>query len=151
MSSLLQPPRSSLTLLLLSRASSMLGSRPGLAATWPLNVRLFKEWWGQPINSNRLPTLQDTYLRCMGKVSKINSDNRHPIHMLLFLLSFGRHYRSIRAHTSRLRDSFYPQAIWLLNRLGTSHLYRISTMLIMFFCTTNCIVPNLYVYYLHWV
>ncbi|CAB1450860.1 unnamed protein product [Pleuronectes platessa] len=41
--------------------------------------------------------------------------------LILILLPSGRRYRSIRARTTRLRDSFIPQAIRLLNsspRLG---------------------------------
>ncbi len=39
----------------------------------------------------------------------------HPSHRLLSLLPSGRRFRSIRSRTSRLRDSFFPQAIRLMN------------------------------------
>ncbi len=42
-------------------------------------------------------------------------DSSHPSHSLLSLLPSGRRFRSIRSRTSRLRDSFFPQAIRLMN------------------------------------
>ncbi len=46
---------------------------------------------------------------------QIIKDSSHPSHRLLSLLPSGRHLRSIRSCTSRLRDSFFPQAIRLMN------------------------------------
>lgn len=61
------------------------------------------------------PSLQNIYTRrCMRKAQRIISDSSHPSHRLLALLPSGIHRRSIQSHTSRLRDSFFPQDIRLL-------------------------------------
>ncbi len=63
-----------------------------------------------------LPSLQDIYTRrCTRKARRIIKDSSHPAHRLLSLLPSGRRLRSIRSRTSRLRDSFFPQAIRLMN------------------------------------
>ncbi len=63
-----------------------------------------------------LPSLQEIYTRrCTRKARRIIKDSSHPSHRLLSLLPSGRRLRSIRSHTSRLRDSFFPQAIRLMN------------------------------------
>ncbi len=63
-----------------------------------------------------LPSLQDIYTRrCMRKALRIISDSSHPSHGLFSLLPSGRWICSIRSCTSRLRDSFFPQTIRLLN------------------------------------
>ncbi|KAK0146197.1 hypothetical protein N1851_014495 [Merluccius polli] len=70
----------------------------------------------QRITRTELPTIQDLYSQCCRrKAQRILSDLSHPRHRLFTLLPSGRWYRSIRTHTSRFRDSFYPQAIRLLN------------------------------------
>uniref|UniRef100_A0A8C9VFB8 Reverse transcriptase domain-containing protein n=1 Tax=Scleropages formosus TaxID=113540 RepID=A0A8C9VFB8_SCLFO len=66
-----------------------------------------------------LPSLQEIYnRRCVRKAQRIINDPSHPSHGLFHLLPSGRRHRSIRARTSRLRDSFFPQAIRLLNTQG---------------------------------
>ncbi len=50
-----------------------------------------------------------------GVQGRIIKDSSHPSHWLLSLLPSGRRLRSIRSRTSRLRDSFFPQAIRLMN------------------------------------
>ncbi len=68
------------------------------------------------IVGGELPSLQDIYTRrCTRKARRIIKDSSHPSHSLLSLLPSGRHFRSIRSRTSRLRDSFFPQAIRLMN------------------------------------
>ncbi len=63
-----------------------------------------------------LPSLQDIYTRrCMRKGRRIIKDSSHPFHSLLSLLPSGRCLCIIRSRTSRLRDSFFPQAIRLMN------------------------------------
>ncbi len=69
------------------------------------------------IVGGELPSLQDIYTRrCIRKAGRIIKDSSHPSHSLLSLLPSGRRLRSIRSRTSRLRDSFFPQAIRLMNR-----------------------------------
>ncbi len=68
------------------------------------------------IVGGELPSLQDIYTRrCTRKPRRIIKDSSHPSHSLLSLLPSGRRFRSIRSRTSRLRDSFFPQAIRLMN------------------------------------
>ncbi len=68
------------------------------------------------IVGGELPSLQDIYTRrCTRKARRIIKDSSHPSHRLLSLLPSGRRFRSIRSRTSRLRDSFFPQAIRLMN------------------------------------
>ncbi len=68
------------------------------------------------IVGGELPFLQDIYTRrCTRKARRIIKDSSHPSHRLLSLLPSGRRLRSIRSRTSRLRDSFFPQAIRLMN------------------------------------
>ncbi len=68
------------------------------------------------IVGGELPSLQDIYTRrCMRKARRIIKDSSHPSHSLLSLLPSGRRLRSIRSRINRLRDSFFPQAIRLMN------------------------------------
>ncbi len=68
------------------------------------------------IVGGELPSLQDIYTRrCTRKARRIIKDSSHPSHRLLSLMPSGRRLRSIRSRTSRLRDSFFPQAIRLMN------------------------------------
>ncbi len=63
------------------------------------------------IVGGELPSLQDIYTRrCIRKARRIINDSSHPSHRLFSLLPSGRRLRSIRSHTSRLRDRFFPQA-----------------------------------------
>ncbi len=68
------------------------------------------------IVGGELPSLQDIYTRrSTSKARRIIMDSSLPSHRLLSLLPSGRRLRSIRSHTSRLRDSFFPHAIRLMN------------------------------------
>ncbi len=68
------------------------------------------------IVGGELPSLQDIYTRrCIRKARRIIKDSSHPSDSLLSLLPSGRRLRSIRFRTSRLRDSFFPQDISLMN------------------------------------
>ncbi len=68
------------------------------------------------ISGSALPSLQGIYLkRCRSRTAKIIKDSNHPGNHLFRLLPSGRRYRSLMAKTERLRKSFFPQAIRLLN------------------------------------
>ncbi len=68
------------------------------------------------ISGSALPSLQGIYLkRCKSRAAKITKDSNHPSNHLFRLLPSGRRYRSLMAKTERLRKSFFPQAIRLLN------------------------------------
>ncbi len=71
------------------------------------------------ISGSTLPSLQDIYLkRCKSRTAKIIKDSNHPGNHLFCLLPSGRRYRSMLAKTERLRRSFFPQAIRLLNSVS---------------------------------
>ncbi|KAK5892697.1 hypothetical protein CesoFtcFv8_013051 [Champsocephalus esox] len=63
-----------------------------------------------------LPSLEDiTRSRCLRRTSSILKDSSHPARHLFDLLPSGRRYRSLKARTSRLTNSFFPWAIRTLN------------------------------------
>ncbi len=67
------------------------------------------------ISGSTLPSLQDIYLkRCRSRAAKIK-DSNHLGNHLFRLLPSGKRFRSMMARTERLRRSFFPQAIRLLN------------------------------------
>ncbi len=68
------------------------------------------------ISGSTLPSLQDIYLkRCKSRAAKIIKDSNHPGNHLFHLLPSGKRFRSMMAKTERLRRSFFPQVIRLLN------------------------------------
>ncbi len=63
-----------------------------------------------------LPTLQELYSsRVSKRAGKITLDPSHPAHSLFELLPSGRRYRALSTRTTRHRNSFFPQAIHLMN------------------------------------
>ncbi len=63
-----------------------------------------------------LPTLQELYLsRVSKRAGKITLDPSHPAHSLFERLPSGRRYRALSKGTTRHRNSFFPQAIHLMN------------------------------------
>ncbi len=71
------------------------------------------------ISGSALPSLQDIYLkRCKSRAAKIIKDSNHPSNRLFITLPSGKRFRSVMAKTERLRRSFYPQAIRLLNSVS---------------------------------
>ncbi len=73
------------------------------------------------ISGSALPSLQGIYLkRCRSRAAKIIKDSNHPGNHLFCLLPSGRRFRSMMAKTERLRKSFFPQAIRLLNTNSVS-------------------------------
>ncbi len=68
------------------------------------------------IPGTALPALDSIYqTRSIKRAINIIRDISHPQHSLFTLLPSGKRYRSFKAKTSSLRDSFYPQAIRLVN------------------------------------
>lgn len=67
-----------------------------------------------------LPCIQDIYTeRCVHRANSIIKDFTYFLRDMFILLQSGKRYRSIRARTSRLLNSFFPTAIRLLNqRMG---------------------------------
>jgi hypothetical protein len=69
----------------------------------------------QYVTGAKLPALQDIYSRrCQKKALKIVKDSSHPSHRLFSLLPRGQWYQSTKS-SKRFQNSFYPQAIRLLN------------------------------------
>ncbi len=63
-----------------------------------------------------LPSIQNICLtQCSSKAKSIVKDHTHLSHSLFQLLPSGRRYRSIRARSARLLNSFFPQAVRALN------------------------------------
>ncbi len=63
-----------------------------------------------------LPTVQELYLsRVSKRAGKITLDPSHLAHFLFELLLSGRRYRALSTRTTRHRNSFFPQAIHLMN------------------------------------
>ena len=70
----------------------------------------------QRITGSPLPTIEAVQRkRCLRKARSIEKDSSHPNHRLFALLPSGRRYRVLRSRTSRLRNSFFPAAVTLLN------------------------------------
>ncbi|KAI3368006.1 hypothetical protein L3Q82_026829 [Scortum barcoo] len=66
-----------------------------------------------------LPTTTDIYTsRCRKRASCIMKDPTHTAHALFVPLPSGRRLRSIKSRTTRLRNSFFPEAVRLLNSGG---------------------------------
>ena len=64
-----------------------------------------------------LPPIHNIYHdRCLNKAKSIVKDNTHPNHGLFTLLPSGKRYRSLRSRTSRHKNSFFPEAVTLLNK-----------------------------------
>ena len=70
----------------------------------------------QYITGAKLPDIQDLYTRrYQRKALKIVKDSSHPSHRLFSLLPHSKCYLRAKSRTNRLLNSFYPQAIRLLN------------------------------------
>uniref|UniRef100_A0A3P9IH10 Reverse transcriptase domain-containing protein n=1 Tax=Oryzias latipes TaxID=8090 RepID=A0A3P9IH10_ORYLA len=66
----------------------------------------------QDIVGGPLPQLDSVYdSRVRQKAGRIAADPTHPGHQLFVPLPSGKRYRSIRTHTNRLRNSFFPRAV----------------------------------------
>ncbi len=108
------------------------------------------------IIGGELPSLQDIYTRrCIRKAWRIIKDSSHPSHSLLSLLPSGRRLHSIQSHTSRLRISFFPQAIRLMNSKNEYTLqhtptlrYAMHCILTQFNWTTHTHCTNTTIYLL---
>ena len=69
-----------------------------------------------------LPPLHDLYAsRTLKRAGKIVADPHHPGHNLFETLPSGRRLRSIRAKTSRHKNSFFPSAVSLMNNPQVPH------------------------------
>ncbi len=73
--------------------------------------------------------------RCRSRAVKIIKDSNHPGNCLFTLLPSGKRFRSLIAKTERLRRSFFPKAIRLLNSLYLIFysFYFMYTSLVLYF------------------
>src|SRR4029434_6775011 len=70
----------------------------------------------QKIPGCSLPSLESiARSRYLSRANNILKDSSHQGHHLFTLLPSGRRYRSFRARTTRLKNSFFPTAIRTLN------------------------------------
>jgi hypothetical protein len=70
----------------------------------------------QYITGAKLPAIQDLYTsRCQRKTLKIVKDSSQPSQRPFSLLQHCKRYRSTKSMSKSLLNSFYPQAIRLLN------------------------------------
>ncbi len=71
------------------------------------------------ISGSALPSLQDIYIkRCKSRAAKIIKDSNYPGNHFFISLPSGKRFRSMMAKTERLRRSFFPQTIRLLNSVS---------------------------------
>lgn len=70
----------------------------------------------QRITGTPLPAIEHIQRkRCLHRARSILKDSSHPAHKLFSLLPSGRRFRCLRTRTSRLKNSFFPRAVSLLN------------------------------------
>ena len=70
----------------------------------------------QRITGCPLPSLEELHTqRCLNKAKRILKDPTHPQNRLFIMLPSGKRYQSVKASTNRLKNSFIPQAVRLLN------------------------------------
>lgn len=63
-----------------------------------------------------LPSLIDIFHTCLtSRAISIAADSSHLLKLYFSLLSSGRRYRSIQAHSTRLSNNFIHQAVRILN------------------------------------
>ncbi len=79
----------------------------------------------QKIDSCPLPPLEEiANSRVLSKATKISQDCSDPGHSLFELWPSGRRYRCLKTRTSRLRNSFLPKAVTVLNKAKLLRLCR---------------------------
>ncbi|XP_062896713.1 kinesin-like protein KIF6 isoform X3 [Mobula hypostoma] len=70
----------------------------------------------QHITQTNLPSLDSLYTaRCRSSAARIIKDATHPANTLFLPLPSGRRLRSLKTHTARFGNSFFPTVIRLLN------------------------------------
>src|SRR4029434_4726757 len=88
----------------------------------------------EPGSRTRLATTENMYHKhCLGRAKRFMKDAPHPNHGPSTLLPSGRLYRSLRSHTSRLRKSFFPEAVTLLNSTPQHYCTHYCTVSILLY------------------
>ncbi|KAF7665898.1 hypothetical protein LDENG_00128220 [Lucifuga dentata] len=84
------------------------------ASDWKTVQRVVRT--AEKITGTSLPSIWDTAdKRCLTRAYKISKDLTHPHHDLFALMAYGKRFQSIHCRTARFCNSFFPQAIRLLN------------------------------------
>ncbi|XP_051560757.1 uncharacterized protein LOC127445059 [Myxocyprinus asiaticus] len=103
-----------------------------------------------------IPSIIDIYTtRCIRKATSIVDDPTHPSHKLFTLLPSGKSYRSIRALTARLCNSFFPKPSdstlrdWTDNTHTHTHTHtQLNTIrLPLQFCTFLYYLPKFFFFF----
>ncbi len=76
----------------------------------------------------------------------VSDQKTHPSHGLFTLLPSGRRYRSLRCHTSRLRNSLFPSAFSLLNSKFKFWTLSYSAQLLLFTIKLNNLIDIFYTF-----
>ncbi len=108
-------------------------------------------WTAERTIGTTLPTLQELYLsRVSKRDGKITLHPSHPARFLFELLPSGRCNRALSTRTTRHRNSFFPQAIHLMNiwTLDNKHETH-NTSYIYLFNTYTYYILNLHLTYLY--
>lgn len=75
----------------------------------------------QRITGSSFPTIEDIYSsRCWDRAASILKDSFHPAYGLFTPLPSGRRLRSIWARTTRLRKSFFPEVVRMINSCSST-------------------------------
>ncbi len=75
----------------------------------------------QRITGSSFLTIEDIYSnRCRDRAASIIKDSFYPAYGLFTPLPSGRRLRSIRARTTRLRNSFFPEAVRMINSCSST-------------------------------
>ena len=95
-----------------SDSQKVLQLRPWDSLDWLITARQMEE----RIIGDKLPAIKDLFSRrCQRKAIKMFKDSSHPRHGLFSLLPHAKRYRCTKSGTNRTMNSFYPQAVRLLN------------------------------------
>ena len=87
----------------------------------------------ESVTQTSLPSIDSVYtFRCLGKAASTIKDPMHPGHTLFHLLPSGKRYKSLRSRTNRLKNSFFPAAVRLLNGPNSSNfpIYTLTSTMI---------------------
>ena len=85
----------------------------------------------QYITGAKVPAIQDLHTRqCQRKALKMFKDSSHPSYRLFSLLPHGKGYRSAKSR-SKMLNSFFPQALNLLNSLSNCYPDPSFTLLLL--------------------
>ena len=106
--------------------------------------------------SNKITALKQSSLtalcekQVLRKANKIINDNTHNLYNEYVLLPSSRRFRTIISKTNRMRDSFIPKSVQLLNDTLTFYVYVVFCFFDFFICerTTTSIIITIILNYI---